>query len=85
MPRYQSLLTQISRLDNGVKFLASLRSDVIVSSVAVKIVCVCVCVCVCDVTAVNSRVIRPSISPLLTVCLLSAFLLVTGARKPWHH
>jgi len=30
-PRYHSLFTQISRLDNGVKFIASLRSDVIVS------------------------------------------------------
>ena len=34
LPRYHSLFTQISRLDNGVKFLASLRSDVIVSSPA---------------------------------------------------
>ena len=31
IPRYQSLFTQISRLDNGVKFLANLRADVIVS------------------------------------------------------
>lgn len=29
VPRYQSLFTQISRLDNGVRFLANLRSDVI--------------------------------------------------------
>ena len=33
IPRYQSLFTQISRLDNGVKFLANLRADVIVSHV----------------------------------------------------
>ena len=38
MPRYYSLFTQISRLDNGVKFLASLRSDVIVSSFSIAYV-----------------------------------------------